>query len=54
MDKHEHVFERFIEFESYLGYMRHCDCIAFRKKLLDDFVLVRHYAEDQHNNCPDE
>ena len=37
---------------SYLGYMRHCDCVAFRKKLLDDFVLVRHSA-DNLDNCPD-
>ena len=34
--------------QSYLGLMKHCDCDAFRKKVLEDFVLVRHYAED-HN-----
>ena len=27
---------------SYLGLMKHCDCDELRKKVLDDFVLVRH------------
>ena len=38
---------------SYLGYMEHCDCDALRKKVLDDFVLVRHYADDQNITIPD-
>lgn len=31
---------------SYLGLMKHCDCDALRKKVLDDWVLVRHYWEN--------
>ena len=38
--------------QSYLGLMKHCDCDAFRKKVLEDFVLVRHYAEE-NTDCPD-
>lgn len=34
--------------KSYLGHMKHCDCDALRKKVLNDFVLVRHYAEEQN------
>jgi len=34
---------------SYLGLMKHCDCDALRTKVLNDFVLVRHYAEKQNN-----
>lgn len=30
---------------SYLGIMKHCDCRALRDKVLEDWVLVRHYAE---------
>ena len=33
---------------SYLGLMKHCDCDALRTKVLNDFVLVRHYAEEQN------
>lgn len=29
-------------FQSYLALMKHCDCDALRKKVLADFVLVRH------------
>lgn len=32
--------------KSYLGLMKHCDCEALRNKILEDFKLVRHYAED--------
>ena len=28
-------------FASYLGLMKHCNCDALRKKVIDDFVLVR-------------
>lgn len=38
---------------SYLGYMEHCNCDALRKKVLDDFALVRHYADDQNITIPD-
>lgn len=38
---------------SYLGYMKHCDCDALRNKVLDDFVLVRHYADEQKCIYPD-
>lgn len=31
---------------SYLGLMQHCDCKALRDKVLKDFALVRHYAEE--------
>lgn len=34
---------------SYLGILKHCDCDAFRKKLLEDFVLVRRYAEEYND-----
>ncbi len=37
---------------SYLGYMKYCDCDALRKKTLEDFVLVRHFA-DEKNIYPD-
>ncbi len=37
--------------QSYLGYMKHCDCDALRNKVLEDFVLVRHYAEE-NNHAP--
>ena len=38
---------------SYLGFMKHCDCDAFRDKVLKDFVLVRRYADEQRNKHPD-
>ena len=38
---------------SYLGLMKHCDCDALRNKVLDDFVLVRHYAEENSISRPD-
>ncbi len=42
---------------SYLGLMQHCDCTALRNKVLDDWKLVRHYAEDFpdgfYDNFPD-
>lgn len=37
---------------SYLGYMKHCDCDELREKVLEDFVLVRHYAEEQNIEIP--
>ncbi len=39
---------------SYLGIMQHCDCDALRNKVLEDFKLVRHYAEENQILCPDE
>jgi len=38
---------------SYLGHMKHCDCDALRNKVLNDFVLVRHYAEENSISRPD-
>lgn len=32
---------------SYLGLMKHCNCDALRKKVLEDFVLVRHANNEQ-------
>lgn len=31
---------------SYLGITKHCDCDNFRDKMLEDFVLVRNFAEN--------
>lgn len=38
---------------SYLGLMKHCDCDALRTKVLDDFVLVRRYSEENSTSRPD-
>lgn len=35
---------------SYLGLMKHCDCDALRRKVLQDWVLVRHYANSLEDN----
>ena len=32
--------------QSYLGFMKHCDCESFRRKLLNDFVLVKRSSEN--------
>ncbi len=39
---------------SYLGLMKHCDCDALRNKVLNDFALVRRFAEEQDIQSPAE
>jgi hypothetical protein len=32
--------------QSYLGLLKHTDCIALREKICEDYVLIRHSAPE--------